>query len=216
MKTLSALILALVLMVISISDVSALMSSGSYRIFGDSFSSGGGTGTSGSYLLHGSAGEDFAGESSSASYVLLDGVQSLAEHPTFTFSLSQSSVAIGGLLDSAIQSGSVTATTSTNAPFGYTTTVIEDGNLRSGANDIDDVADGAVTIGSEEYGMALTGTDRAFSDDQPITTSPTLIASRANWKNGAETIVTFKASIDGVTADGTYSHELFYVSTGNF
>jgi len=216
MKTLSATILALVLMVVSISDASALMSSSNYRIFGDSFSGGGGEGTSASYLLHGTVGEDLAGESSSASYVLIDGLQSLSEHPTFTFSMSTSAVGIGALTESVVKTGAVTVTTSTNAPFGYTTTVFEDGNLRSGANDVDDVADGTVSIGVEEYGIALTGTDRAFATDQPITGTPLTIASRTNWKNGASTVVTFKAAIDGVTEDGTYGHTVYYVSTGNF
>lgn len=216
MRTLYSIVLALVLTVVSIDGAFAVMSSDSYRIFGDSFSAGGGAGSSASYLLHQTIGEDLSSSSSSASYVLLDGLQSLAEHPTFTFSVSVPTVNLGALSASSTQTGVVTLTTSTNAPFGYTTTVYEDGNLRVGANDIDDVADGSVTTGVEEYGIGLTGTDRAFSTDQPITGTPLTIASRSTWKNGASTTVTFKASIDGSTASGTYSHTLYYVSTGNF
>ena len=197
-------------------EVYAEMSSTNYRLYGDSIGSVGGRGSSTNYLLEGT-GEDMpAGEGSSTNYVLLAGFQSLAEHPTFSFSVSSSSIAFGTLQVASVASSAYTVTTSTNAPYGYTTTIYEDGEFRVGSSTIDDVADGVITAGSEEYGVSATGTDAAFATDQGITSSGTVVASRTNWINGSATTVTHKAAISASTTAGSYTHTVTYMSTGNF
>ncbi len=211
-----ATLIAIVVLGVS-SQANALMTSTNYRIYGDAIGTSGERSTSSSYILTDTLAELTPAEGTSTNYNLLSGFQNLSEHPTFSFSVSDSSINIGTLSTSSIQSATSTVTTSTNAPFGYTTTIVEDGALRNTASDdIDDVSDGAVTIGSEEYGIALTGTDRSFTDDQAITSTPLSIATRTNWKNNAQVTVTFKASVAAATTAGSYSHVVTYVSTGNF
>lgn len=206
----------LALSLVFVTDVHAEMSSTNYRLYGDSIGSVGGRGTSTNYISEGT-GEDFpAGEGSSTNYVLLAGFQSLAEHPTFSFSVSASSIALGTLQVASVASQSYTATTSTNAPYGYATTIYEDGDLRVGASTIDDVGDGSVTAGTEEYGVAVSGTDAAFGTDQAITSSGVVVASRSNWVNGSVTTVTHKAAISASSVAGSYAHTVTYMSTGTF
>ena len=216
MKRLVATTFALGVLMLIGGDALALMSSTNYRVYGDELGSGGKRSTSTNYILTDSLTGSVEGAGSSTNYNLLAGFQRLAEHPTFSFSISTSAIDLGSMTAASVYSQDVVLTTSTNAPFGYTTSAKDDGNLRDGANDIDDVADTAVTAGSEEYGIGLTGTDRSFADDQPLTTSFLQVATRTNWKNGAATTVSHKASMDGNTLPGSYSHTITYISTGNF
>lgn len=216
MKTTGLIYMVVALMVIFAGEVHAGMTSTNYRLYGDAFGSVGGRGSSTNYLMEGTGEDSPVGEGSSTNYVLLAGFQSLSEHPTFSFSVSASSISFGTLLMSSVASQSYTVTTSTNAPYGYTTTIYEDGEFRVGSSTIDDVADGSVTAGSEEYGVSVSGTDVAFVTDQGITSSGTVVASRTNWINGSTATVTHKAAINSGTTMGTYSHTVTYMSTGNF
>ena len=193
------------------------MSSTNYRLYGDSVGSMGGRGSSTNYTLEGTGGEEApAGEGSSTNYTLLAGFQSLSEHPTFTFTVSASSVSLGTLATTTLTTSGYTISTSTNAPFGFTTYVYEDGDLRQGANTIDDVSDGTVTLGAEEYGIATGGAYGLLASDTAITTSPLAVASSDSWVNGAETTITHKAAIDNSTIAGTYTHTVTYMSVPNF
>lgn len=207
---------AIAVMFLVPSVAQGLMSSSSYRLYGDELGAAGGRSTSASYIEQDTLGGLASGDSSSTNYTLLAGFQALAEHPTFSFSISSSAVALGTLSPSAIASGSHTFTTSTNAPLGFSVILISDGGLRSGSNTIDPVADGSVTVGSEEYGLSLSGTDRSFSDDQAPTTDGLTVASRSQWKNGSSVTVTYKASVAPGTSGGNYSQMLTYVATGLF
>lgn len=217
MNMLKTAFMALALIVVFAQDANALMTSTNYRLFGDSIGSAGGHGSSTNYALHGTGGEEaVAGEGSSANYVLMAGLQSLSEDPTFTFSVSASSASLGTLNTGSISTESYTLTTSTNAPFGFTTYVYDDGDLRSGANTIDDVSDGAVTAGSEEYGIVTTGSQALLGSDTAVTTSALAVASNSEWINGSSTTVTHNAAISSLTTAGTYTHTVTYISVGNF
>jgi len=205
-----------IMLFFQISPVFATMQSANFRIYGDSIGGSGGLNTSANFRLQETSGEPDAGSGSSASFNLLAGFQSLSEHPTFTFTISSNTLSLGELSETSVSSDSVTLTTSTNAAFGYITQIIEDGDLRDGANTINDVADGTVTAGDEEYGIAVTGPDATFADDRSISTTGRVIAQRTNWKNGAQTNVTFKASKGPATPEGSYSHVVTFISTGTF
>jgi len=100
---------------------------------------------------------------------------------------------------------------------GYVIQVLDDGNLRSGAVDIDDVADGEVTIGSEEYGGQSSDSDVAFgTSDLPFTTSFQDVADESDASFDDRNFITLKASIDGTTQDATYEHILTFIISGNF
>lgn len=137
--------------------------------------------------------------------------------PVITFSISSSSCALGTLSTASVSSCYYSVTTTTNAEDGYSTTIVEDGNLRDGSNDIDDVADGTVTAGAEEYGIGLTGTDRSFTDHQAITTTALTIAQDVTGPISSQVVtVGHHAAISTSTVAGIYSHIVTLISTGTF
>ena len=138
--------------------------------------------------------------------------------PTFSFIMSGLSCELGVLSPTDIKTCNYDITTSTNAHNGYTTTIVEDGNLRTtdGGSDINDVVDGGVSVTSEEYGIGLTGSDRAFSDEQAIPNTDKIIASNSGTVVGSLVNVTHKATISVFTPAGSYSHTVTLISVGIF
>ncbi len=215
----SAVILFLLIIFIFPSEIKS-MESANYKIDKDSVNFGGNdSGQSSNYGLDDTMGEAGTGDSKSSNFIIDAGYRSMLETkvPTFSFLLSSNTCALGNLTVGAVSSCNYTVTISTNSQDGYATTIIEDGNLRDGANEINDVADGAVTAGSEEYGIGLTGADRAFANDQAITGAALTIASDATGPISVQQVtITHKASITSSTLAGSYSHTATIVSTGTF
>ena len=142
---------------------------------------------------------------------------------TFTFAISSTTCALGTLSTSSVSTCTYNITTSTNAEDGYTTTIIEDGNLRDGTPDIDDVSDGTVTAGAEEYGASSNDADSldivttSGNAASPITGTAKSIATQASGPVSADAVtVTHHASIVATTMAGSYSHIVTLVSTGTF
>ncbi|MCX6733891.1 MAG: hypothetical protein NTX63_03690 [Candidatus Peregrinibacteria bacterium] len=129
-------------------------------------------------------------------------------------SLASNTMSFGTLSSSSVSAISHTITVSTSAAGGYVLYVSEDGNLRNGANDINDVADGAVTAGSEEYGLNTGYND--FTSDSAIASSQKIARSHSSPVTSEVTTCTYKASISGATTGASYSHIVDYVVTGTF
>ena len=192
------------------------MSSGDFEIYSDSFSVvNTDVAASNNFSLYSTGGEvvSTSTASTSGSISLKSGFQA-AEKGILSYTLSDSSLDLGTLSDTSIALNSMTVTVSTDSETGYSLVVTEDGNLRSGANDIDDVADGAVSVGVEEYGLRTVGDDGQLANDTAITGS-LVVASRNGASPNQSTPMEFRASIDGSTAAGSYSHVLTYTVTVN-
>ena len=103
---------------------------------------------------------------------------------------------------------------------GYVVQVFDDGNLRDGANDIDDVADGTVTAGAEEYGGRSSDTSLADSTfdsaDTGFTTSFTNVATESSASFASRNFVTIKAAMSSASSNGSYAHTLSFIASGNF
>lgn len=196
----------------------AYMSSANYINWMDSFNVGGEeTSSSASYQIQDTMGELGTGPISSANYANQGGFRQIEANPILTFSISDNSIDLGTLSAASVSTANHTITTTTNSSAGYTTTIIDDGNLRSGANDINDVADGTVTAGSEEYGIRTSGAQGQMNAaDTAITTTAQTVATYSGWINASATTITYKASISASTAVGTYGHTVTFISTGNF
>ena len=205
----------------------ASMQSANYKIEKDSINFGGTDGgQSANYNLDDTMGEIGTGLSDSANYIMKAGYRQTTEDavdPTFTFTISSATCALGTLSTSSVSSCNYTITTTTNAEDGYTTTIIEDGNLRDGIPDIYDVSDGTVTAGSEEYGASSNDADSldiittAGDAASPITGTAQSVATQASGPVAADAvIVTHHASIATTTLAGSYSHIVTLVSTGTF
>lgn len=197
----------------------ALMNSESYINWMDSLNFGGEeASTSTNYRLQDTLGEIGTGQISSTNYAGLIGFRQSDADPKMTFAISDTSVDFGTLSTSTVSSDSITITSTTNAVDGYVTIIYETENLKTGAGaDIDDVADGTVTAGSEEYGIRTSGADGQMNGaDTAITTSSQTVASNASWINGSVVTITFKAAISSLTAAGSYEHSVTLISTGRF
>ena len=153
----------------------------------------------------------------SSTYELRGGFQA-QEQGILDFSLDTNSIDLGSLSSDAVASSDIVLTVSTDSETGYTLSITEDGNFRSGANDIDDVADSAVTIGSEEYGILVVGDDKDDTwpaGDVAIGGAFTDIATHSGSVVNRDTTVTFKASVGGDTIGGNYSHDVYFTLTVN-
>ena len=200
-------------------DSRAYMSSPNYINWMDSLNFGGEeSSSSASYRMQDTFGEMGTGVISSASYNGLIGFRQSEADPMFTFSLSKNSIDFGALTVGSVFTDNVVVTTTTNAVEGYFTTIVEDGEFRTGlGDDINDVTDGTVSIGSEEYGIRTTGASGQMNGaDTAITSTPQTVADSAAPINGDAVTVTFKVSIAPVTAAGIYEHTVTFISTGRF
>ncbi len=156
----------------------------------------------------------------------------IAQVPSITVSLSSNSINLGTLTTGAVNTGSHTISVTTNVG-GYTARVYEDGNLCrivlpcNNANDIEDVADGAVTAGAEEYGIATSRSGQDITQDTScgsaaysasgLTSSQQSVASKGGPTYTAEsTTICYAASIAGSTAAGTYNQAVTFITTGDF
>ncbi len=103
---------------------------------------------------------------------------------------------------------------------GYTVSVLEDGNLRQGANDIDDVTDGSVTVGSEEYGGRASDATLSGStfdtQDTAFTTSYQQVDTESDTSFESRDYLTVKAAVAAGSINATYSHTLSLIASGNY
>lgn len=146
---------------------------------------------------------------------------------------------LGVLSSSAVSTCNYRLKVRTNASDGYTISWTSDGGLDTadGVSDIDAVteADGSVTTGVEEYGVAFYGgenTDATSScteqniwndDDSPVSTTAVslLVCDGPNQPTSSgETTNTsamdHKASIDASSMSGNYEQVVTYYVTANF
>jgi hypothetical protein len=202
-----------------VQDSRAYMSSPNYINWMDSLNFGGEeSSSSASYRMQDTLGEMGTGKITSANYAGLIGFRQSESDPKFTFTISANLIDFGPLTVGSVFTDSVTVTTTTNSVDGYFTTIVEDGEFRTvDGDDINDVTDGTVSAGSEEYGIRTSGTHGQMNGaDTAILSTPQNVADYTSWINGDATTVTFKASIAVTTVAGYYEHNVTLISTGRF
>ena len=225
-KALPFLVIGLITLLIPTSVWAFKSTSTNFKLEGE-FGIFGGAKSSTNYKLTDTGGGFAPGRTTSTNYTTGSGFQYvLAEIPQITFTISASSVNLLTLSTSAVNTDSHTITVSTNAREGYTARVFEDGNLRDGAKDINDVSGGTVDVGSEEYGLATSRASQEITQDascgpdpdnaSAITTTPQSVASSALPVDSHSTTLCYAASIAGSTPNGVYQHVLTYIATGTF
>lgn len=191
------------------------MSSTNYSILADSFD-GGGFSSSTNYGAFGAVGE-WQGFTSSTNYSVNGGFNGIWADSTLSLSLGSSSVSLGTLSSSAVSSVANIATVTTTYIGGYSLYIYESAGLASGSNVIDDVTDGTVSAGNEEYGIRTSGTSGSYnSTDTAITSTWKSIATNASAATSEQTTITFKASIASDTPGGSYSHSVSVAAVAQF
>lgn len=149
-----------------------------------------------------------------------DGTLSLDGSNDFVYALDNLSLSLGTLNDSSVTTSLIGFNVSADVDNGYSVQMMEDGDLRDGANSIDDVADGSVTAGSEEYGASASDNTLASStfdtQDTAITQSFQEVATEGDNSFESRHFVTLKAAIDSSTPDGSYGQTLTVIVSGNY
>lgn len=186
------------------------MTSTNYTIYADSIGMGGGSySTSTSFSLNDTIGEGAAGTSTSTTYEVRGGYQAM-DRGTLSVSLSSNSLTLGTLNASSVNTASTNVTISCDAPSGYTLSASAlSGTMPAG------VADGTVSSGSEEYGVAVSGTDSSVSGDVAIVQGLELASSNIPVRDSVVTL-TFKASMASNSSPGDYTQSITLTAVANF
>src|SRR3989344_732475 len=148
--------------------------------------------------------------------------------PSITSVLSASTCLLGTLSSANIQTCTYTNTVNTNAGTGFTSTILDDGNLRDGGNDINDAGgDNDVDAGSEGYGASTSDAGNtivqytACADPEPtpleasaLTTGAQSYSTAAGPVSADVTTVCHGASITATTPAGIFQHITTHITTG--
>ncbi|MDQ7815375.1 MAG: hypothetical protein RDU25_06285 [Patescibacteria group bacterium] len=137
----------------------------------------------------------------------------------FVYRLNGNSIDFGTLSASTGKTSLTATRVTSDAQNGYTVYVSENHDLwYSTTTAILDVADGTVTVGSEEYGWEVfgsgatsTGSDYAFT-----TTTRAIQQSSAVATTEERVGFVYKISINNNTPAGNYSHLVYYTVTANY
>jgi hypothetical protein len=155
--------------------------------------------------------DDWEGEPSSLS-------ASPSGSDDYTYRLGGSSADLG-MQSIVTENTSITVTNVvSNASNGYTVTIEGRDALHTTLSTIEDVSDGAVTAGSEEYGIESIGTHAANPGTDvaiPVLSTRVVQQDTAPAANDRVAIV-YKLSVNPSTPTGDYTQKLVYRLTGNF
>jgi hypothetical protein len=131
---------------------------------------------------------------------------------------------LGVVTTAAVNTGNYDVNVGSNATSGVTLTVDDEGNLRNGADDIDDITENTtVAAGTEGYGIAVvadagwTETSPFDDDDTPFSGSPQGVATTAapvGYTN--DVTITHRVAVGATTKALTYSHIVTWTATANF
>ncbi len=136
------------------------------------------------------------------------------------FLMNVNAVNLGNVTSTEENVAVVASSIETDAPNGYTVYIQPDQLLQNGsATTITVVTDGAVSLGSEEYGAENIGsTALNTGTDLGVTTT-----QRAIQTSGADTgsvpdkiAMLYKLAITAATGPGTYTQTIFYTLTANY
>ncbi len=138
----------------------------------------------------------------------------------YVYVLSGATVSYGTLSDSSVSTAIISFEVSADSASGYVIQMNDDGNLRSSSSDVDDVSDGTVSEGSEEFGARssdATLTSSTFDTaDSAITTTRQDVVTRGSVTMSDRSFVTLKASISTSTSAGSYGNVISFIASGNF
>ena len=130
-----------------------------------------------------------------------------------TMAIDDTSMDLGVLSTASVKQVSQTYTLTSNNTTGITMQIATDGTLDDGSgNDINYVADGTVTAGSEEYGISTSNVSGGITVDATYNTGDNAIvqaaddlATTSGTVNGGTLDINYKASISGNTVAGSYA-----------
>lgn len=190
-------------------SVLAAMSSTNYMIYADSLETGGGLSSGGGYNLEDTIGEGIISGSAGSTYNIKAGYQAMVLG-SLAMNIDNYTLNLGDLSTTEIKSASTTLTITTDSISGYSASV----QSVSGTG-LTAVSDGTVTVGEEEYGLAVSGSDAVFADDRSVIAGR-ILANKTSPAIGSQTMVTFKAAISSTTPSGSKNQTISIGVSANF
>ncbi len=137
----------------------------------------------------------------------------------FVYRANGAALAFGTVTAGAENVATAALLVASTASNGYSVYLQGDGDLRAGSTAITPVLDGAVSVGSEEYGVSVTGT-HAFGAgvDTAVTSTQRVIqqSSTASAAIGDRLGMVFKLSTTAATSPGAYTQTVYYTLTANY
>ncbi len=136
----------------------------------------------------------------------------------YAYRLNGSAAQLGTITTSIVATSLTRTNVISNIENGYTVYVLDDGNLRIDATTyMGNVADGAVTAGSDEYGARVFGNSATSTgSDFAFATTTTAVQESYTFASNERIGLVYKAAISAITAAGNYSHAVYYTLTGKF
>ena len=137
----------------------------------------------------------------------------------YVYELNGTALSLGSLASARVGTAIVAWDVSADVSQGYGVYVFDSGNPSTGTSTFSDVTDGAVTAGVTEYGARSSDTTLSSSfdtQDAALTTTPQIVASRADNAFISRDFLTFKASADTSFTGGTYSGTVTFVFVGDY
>lgn len=181
----------------------------SFRIYADAIDTGGTISTGGVYSLQDSISEPIATSTTGGIYEVRGGYQAMTSS-SISMSISSASLNLGDLSVNSVSSASTIVTITTDDESGYALSIAS----LSGTSLNAVAGDNVVTAGVEEYGVALSGADRIFTNDNAVVAGLG-ISSSSTPVNASATTLTFKASIGPATVAGNYSQTITLQASAN-
>ncbi len=134
--------------------------------------------------------------------------------------LSGSAMNFGSISASSASVATGLVSVTSDVRSGYTVYAVADGRPQTGGGlDIDPVSDGAVTVGSEEYGIEVIGDRAATSGDVGIATTQVAVQSSTNVTGIPADRVAFSYKLaisSSATQAGTYAQTVSFTLTPNY
>lgn len=144
---------------------------------------------------------------------------SLSGGDDYVYRVGGAAVAFGTVAAGAQNVSTAMVSVSSTAVYGYSVYLQGDGLLRTGSTPIASVSDGVVSVGSEEYGMEVTGPQAVGGGtDTAVTSSQRVIGQRASPATAPSDRLgmIFKLSTTAATTPGTYGQTIYYTLTANY
>ena len=138
----------------------------------------------------------------------------------YVYRLASTSFDFGTVTPGTENAAVVGTAVKTNIPTGYSVYVEANQQLNNGlGHNMNEVTDGTVSTGSEEYGAEVTGATAVNAGtDLGVTTTQRIIQSSASASGAISDKVgmIYKLAIDGTTNAGTYTQTVYYSLTANY
>lgn len=138
----------------------------------------------------------------------------------YVYPITSTSVGFGELSASSVSTAIVAFEVNAANDNGYTVQVLDDGNLRATGYDINDVSDGSVTAGSEEYGARssdITLSSSTFDTaDAALSTTFQDVATESLASFESRNFLTLKAAMSSSSGSVAYSQILSLIVSANY